>query len=165
MSDDTPRVIEYQEFQDERGWFDFASDINFNVVAIAQSFSKYSNTLRGLHFQKVNYQAKIIKVLRGEIFDVLVDIRPTSPDYGKFFSYNLSPTGPGLYIPKGFAHGFQTIRDSTEVMYLFDTPYEKENAGGILWNDPDLGIIWPLKNPFLSEQDKKWPQLKDIVYA
>ena len=123
--------------------------------------------LRGLHYQEPpTAQAKLVRVVRGEVFDVVVDIRDGSPTFGQFVSQTLSAENAFmLYVPKGFAHGFCALRDGTEVLYKASDYYAPENQRGILWNDPALRIDWPrLDVPYtISEKDKKNPLLKDIV--
>ena len=128
------------------------------------SKSKYS-VLRGLHFQKNPYpQAKLIRCIRGEIFDVAVDLRINSVTFGKYISINLSEDNKYLlYIPRGFAHGFQVLSDEAEVIYKVDNIYAPEYEGGLIWNDPDVNIQWPIGNPMLSEKDLKLPTLKKLI--
>lgn len=119
-------------------------------------------TLRGLHYQNPPFaQGKLVRVLRGEIFDVAVDIRKGSPTWGKWVSTNLSEENKySLYIPEGFAHGFYVLSDVAEVLYKATNIYSPESEGGIVWNDSDLNIPWPVKEPLLSEKDKRLPPLK-----
>jgi dTDP-4-dehydrorhamnose 3,5-epimerase len=163
----TPKV-----FRDERGFFmetfkllDFQNfGIDFKPVQENHSKSKHA-VLRGLHFQKSPYeQAKLVRCIKGKIFDVVVDIRKNSPNFGKYVSTILSAANKRiLFIPKGFAHGFQVLSKEAEVVYLVDTPYMPEYDSGIIWNDEDLKIDWPIKEPILSEKDKKLPKLKEVV--
>lgn len=119
--------------------------------------------LRGLHFQRKNPQSKLIRVIQGKIFDVVVDIRFGSPTYGLWTSTNLSEENRYiLYIPSGFAHGFCVLSDTAEILYKMTQEYDPKNQDGILWNDPDIGITWPLKNPILSQKDLEFPRLKDV---
>jgi len=166
-------VIEPKVFDDPRGFFyesyrkklfvqngikdDFVQD---NVSSSAKG------VLRGLHFQIApRAQAKLMRVLRGSVYDVAVDIRPRSKTFGKFFSILLSADNRKmLYIPKGFAHGFCVLEEGTEFMYKVSDYYSPEHERGVLWSDPGLAIPWPkLDRAFiLSEKDKKYPNLKDI---
>jgi dTDP-4-dehydrorhamnose 3,5-epimerase len=164
-------VIKPKLFGDERGFFmevyaerEFRNaGIDMNIVQINHSRSS-KGVLRGLHFQRHPYeQAKLVRCIRGEIMDVAVDIRKGSPTFGKHFSLNLSESNRlMLFIPRGFAHGFLALSEEVEVEYAVDNHYAPEYEGGIIWNDPDLGIKWPTNNPILSEKDKKWPRLREL---
>lgn len=115
--------------------------------------------LRGLHYQRPpKAQSKLIRVVSGDIFDVAVDVRPESPTRGKWVGVMLSATAPRLlYVPSWCAHGFCVISETAEVVYLTSTEYAPAEEAGIVWNDPALGIEWPLRHPVLSERDKAWP--------
>lgn len=158
---------------DARGWFaetwsqkalaGTVADTTF--VQDNQAFSAAKGVLRGLHFQKApNAQGKLIRVLRGAIFDVAVDIRAGSPTYGQWVSATLTAEGgEQLWVPRGFAHGYCTIVDDCEIFYKVDGPYAPDSEGGVIWNDPDLAIPWPLDGePMLSAKDKLLPKLKDL---
>ena len=163
-------LVEPKVFRDERGFFmetykmpDFvASGIKESFVQDNHSRSS-KGTLRGLHYQSPPYaQGKLIRVVRGEIFDVAIDIRKGSPTYGKWVSVILSEENKNmLYVPEGFAHGFCVLSEIAEVIYKTTNVYSPEAEAGIIWNDEDLNIGWPAKAPILSEKDKKWPTLKD----
>lgn len=165
-------LIKPKIFEDERGFFmevfklpDFKRIIgDFNVVQINYSKSRYG-VLRGLHFQKGEYaQAKIVRCVKGIIYDVAVDLRKNSPTFGKWVGIILSEYNKYmLYIPRGFAHGFLTLSDSAEVEYFVDNIYAPQYEGGLIWNDKDVNINWPIDNPILSEKDKKWPTLKELI--
>ncbi len=131
-----------------------------------QSMSRQAGTLRGLHFQKSpDAQAKLVRVLRGKIFDVAVDVRPNSPTYGRHASAILSGDEVvQMLIPEGFAHGFCTLTDDTIVQYKVTAFYAPASEAGILWNDPDLGIAWPVapEAALLSPKDGLLPRLKDL---
>jgi len=156
-------------FVDERGFFKevykssdfFAAGIRKPFCQINHSLSK-ENTLRGLHYQKKPFaQAKLVRVLKGEIFDVAVDIRQGSPFYGKHVSVTLSAENHKmLFIPVGFAHGFLTLSAEAEVEYLSSDVYAPEHERGIVYNDPALNISWPLKNPVVSKKDSNSPILQ-----
>ncbi len=160
----TPKV-----FTDERGFFmetyqkeDFAK-AGINGELIQQNHSKsVKGVLRGLHYQKEPYaQAKLVRCIKGEIFDVAIDIRKDSPAFGKYVSAILSEENKNmLYIPRGFAHGFEVISDGAEIIYYVDNVYSKESESGIIWNDFSLGIEWPIQNPVLSDKDKRWLKFK-----
>jgi dTDP-4-dehydrorhamnose 3,5-epimerase len=115
--------------------------------------------LRGLHFQtEPHSQGKLVRALRGSIFDVAVDIRKSSPQFGRWVGVVLSAENRRmLFVPRGFAHGFLSLGDGTEVEYLVDNEYHKESERGVIWNDPKIGVEWPIKSPALSEKDAKWP--------
>ncbi len=161
----SPRV-----FPDERGFFletykktEFAkAGIKENFVQENHSWSK-KNVLRGLHFQKSpKAQGKLVKCLRGKIFDVAVDIRKKSPTFLKYVSLELSQdNGVMLYIPKGFAHGFLVLSNSADVVYKCTAEYSPKHESGIIWNDPQINIIWPSLRPLLSDKDNELLLLKD----
>jgi dTDP-4-dehydrorhamnose 3,5-epimerase len=165
-------LIKPKVFKDERGFFmevfkkeDFENaGIDFLPVQENHSKSKYG-VLRGLHFQKEPYQqAKMVRCIKGKVFDVVVDIRKDSPTFGKYISIILSSANRFvLFIPKGFAHGFEVLSREADIIYLVDTPYRKEYNLGIIWNDEDLNIDWPIKRPILSEKDKNLPRLKEVI--
>ncbi len=129
-----------------------------------QSFS-LKGVLRGLHFQKAPYaQAKLVQVISGTIFDVAVDLRPGSPTHGQWISVTLDAAMPQLlYVPEGFAHGFLVLSDKANVLYKTSSEYQPEAECGILWNDPDLAIPWPISNPILSHKDATLPRFKDCA--
>ncbi|MFE4712017.1 dTDP-4-dehydrorhamnose 3,5-epimerase [Paenibacillus sp. NPDC056722] len=165
-------VIEPAIFGDHRGWFmETYSErifkehgINLNFLQDNQSFSEAKGTLRGLHFQlNPKAQSKLVRCTQGSIFDVAVDLRKGSPNYGKWFGIELSAENKKqLLIPKGFAHGFMTLVENVEVQYKVDELYAPDCDGGILWNDPFIGIKWPIDVvPVLSAKDEHAPLLKD----
>ncbi|MDP2647578.1 MAG: dTDP-4-dehydrorhamnose 3,5-epimerase [Desulfobacterales bacterium] len=163
-------VVEPEVFQDDRGFFveifhreRYArSGINRIFVQDNVSFS-VRNTLRGLHYQRTQAQAKLVGVITGEIYDVCVDIRPGSPTFGQWFGIHLSGQNKHqIFIPEGFAHGFCVLSDSAHVLYKCSALYAPGDEGGILWSDPGLGINWPVKNPILSEKDRTYPCLSDL---
>jgi dTDP-4-dehydrorhamnose 3,5-epimerase len=165
-------VIEPKVFGDHRGWFmETYSDVKFseaeielNFVQDNHSFSAVKGTLRGLHYQlNPKAQSKLVRCTQGSIFDVAVDIRKNSPTFGKWFGIELSSENKKqLLVPRGFAHAFITLSDNVEVQYKVDELYSPENDRGIIWNDPDISIEWPIDiNPILSEKDQKAPRLKD----
>tara|TARA_B100000401_G_scaffold432244_1_gene369348 strand:+ start:1185 stop:1718 length:534 start_codon:yes stop_codon:yes gene_type:complete len=158
--------IEPTKFEDSRGFFreNFnyrdlkKNNLEFNSVQDNYSFSKKRGTIRGLHFQNFPHeQAKIVYVASGEILDIFVDIRKDSKNYGKYSSIILNESTGFVLIPRGFAHGFCTLKDETKVLYKVDNYYNLESESGIIWNDSFLNIDWPqLEEPFLiSEKDKK----------
>ncbi|MBU1375827.1 MAG: dTDP-4-dehydrorhamnose 3,5-epimerase [Alphaproteobacteria bacterium] len=158
---------------DARGWFSetwsqkaLAGTVADTVfVQDNQAYSSIKGILRGLHFQKSpNAQGKLIRSLRGTIFDVVVDIRAGSPTYGQSVNAVLTAEGgEQLWVPRGFAHGYCTMTAECEIFYKVDAPYAPGDEGGIMWNDPDLAIPWPLEGePMLSDKDTKLPRLKDL---
>ena len=160
-------------FGDDRGYFcetyncDALRDhgIELEFVQDNQSWSRDMGTVRGLHYQTPPFaQVKLVRVLRGAIFDVAVDIRTGSPSFGQHVCCELTAEqGNQLLIPEGFAHGFCTLRPDTEVFYKVSAGYSPQHDRGILWSDPDLGISWPVDavDAILSEKDKRQPGLKD----
>ena len=164
-------IIEPKIFGDNRGYFmetynekDFKNaGLNYNFVQDNQSKSK-KGVLRGLHFQCKYPQAKLVRVLEGEVFDVAVDLRKNSPTYGKWVGVVLSAENKKQFmIPRGFAHGFVVLSEEATFAYKCDEFYHPEDEGGIMWNDLDLNIKWPYQGePILSEKDKHHLSFKDI---
>ena len=163
-------VIEPKVFGDERGYFmetynkvDFAEmGITCDFVQDNQSSSK-KGVLRGLHFQKQYPQAKLVRVTKGEVYDVAVDIRPNSQTYGKYVGVILTAEKKNmLFIPRGFAHGFLVLSDEAEFAYKCDEYYHPEDEGGIRWDDPDINVRWPkiLESFIISSKDNILPALK-----
>lgn len=168
-------VIEPTVFGDSRGYFmetynkkDFEEiGINANFIQDNQSKS-VKNVLRGLHFQTNYPQAKLVRVIAGEVFDVAVDLRKDSKTYGKWFGVLLSSENKKqFFIPRGFAHGFAVVSDTAEFAYKCDNIYDQSGEGGVLWNDEDLNINWgdyiDLNNIILSEKDKNQKKLKELL--
>ncbi len=163
-------IIEPKIFGDERGYFmetyheeEFKNaGLNYDFVQDNQSRS-HKGVLRGLHYQKNFPQAKLVRVIQGEVFDVAVDLRKNSPTYGKWVGVILSAENKKMFmIPRGFAHGFVVLSDTAEFVYKCDELYHPEDEGGIMWNDPDVGVVWPYEGePQLSEKDKLHPSLKE----
>ena len=163
-------LIEPKVFRDNRGFFmetykysEFQKNgISYEFVQDNHSKSQ-RGVLRGLHYQlKPMEQGKLVRCIKGRIWDVAVDIRKGSPWYGKWVAVELSEENKlMLWIPPGFAHGFIVLEDDTEVVYKVTKEYSPELERGIIWNDPDINIKWPIENPILSEKDKNFPMLKD----
>ncbi|MEM1541424.1 MAG: dTDP-4-dehydrorhamnose 3,5-epimerase [Ignisphaera sp.] len=161
-------LIEYIRFLDIRGFFaelykrtDFlANDVPYDFVQVNLSFSK-KGVVRGLHYQlKPMEQGKLVYVITGKVYDVAVDIRRGSPWFGKYVGVILEP-GNALWIPPGFAHGFQALEE-TYFLYLVTKEYSPQHERCIYWNDPEIGINWPIKeNITISEKDSKCPSLKE----
>jgi len=124
------------------------------------SVSERRGTLRGMHFQQAPYQeAKLVRCQLGSIYDVIVDLRPASPTYKRWFGVELTAANHlMLYVPPGFAHGFQTLQDNTEVFYQVSEFYNHEAERGVRWNDPAVAIVWPISDPILSERDRNFPE-------
>lgn len=166
-------ILEPDRFGDNRGWFSESYNkkvfedlgLNYDFVQDNESFSAKKGVLRGLHFQNEPYtQAKIVRCTRGAVYDVAVDIRHDSPTYGMWVGVELSEeNGRQLLIPRGFLHGFQTLTDNVKFAYKCDNYYNKESDGGVMYNDPDIGVVWPIEDPILSEKDKHHPKLKELI--
>jgi len=165
-------LIKPQVFQDERGFFlESYSKKKFQEAGIKADFvqdnhslSVSKGVLRGLHFQNPeDAQAKLVRVTKGAVYDVIVDLRKDSETFGRWEGFELtSDNFYMLFVPRGFAHGFVTLKDRTEFQYKCDNFYNPANESGIAWNDPDLKINWPIENPILSEKDKKLPFFKNL---
>lgn len=163
-------LIEPNVLGDQRGFFMESYNIelykkfgiNMNFIQDNHSLSKKEGTIRGLHYQlNPKAQTKLVRVTRGSIFDVVVDIRKGSSTYSHWEGFMLSAENKRqLLVPKGFAHGFCTLEANTEVQYKVDELYSSSHDRGILWNDPSIGIEWPVFNPLLSEKDKYHPTLE-----
>lgn len=166
-------IVEPQVFGDARGYFmesytekDFvAGGITCKFVQDNQSKSR-KGVLRGLHYQTEHSQSKLVRVISGEVFDVAVDLRKGSETYGKWVGVLLSSENKKqFFIPKGFAHGFVVLSDEAEFCYKCDDYYHPEFEAGLMWNDPDIGIDWPIPDDveiLLSEKDKKHPSIKSL---
>ena len=165
-------LIKPRVHADHRGFFlESYSDkifaeagINCAFVQDNHSKSTAKGVIRGLHLQNPPYeQSKLVRVIRGAIFDVAVDLRPESPTRGQWKSFELTERNFNmLFIPKGFAHGFCTLEENTEIVYKVDNPYSPTHDTGVIWNDPLLAINWPVENPILSDKDKNLPRLTII---
>lgn len=165
--------IDIDAISDERGFFarafcadEFAAQgLETQYIQTSLSFNEKKGTLRGLHFQTVPYaETKIVRCMAGSIFDVVVDIRPNSPTRGKWQSFTLSAENKkSLYIPAGFAHGFQSLAPSTEVFYMISQKYSPEHARTLLWKDAELAINWPLANPIISQKDSAGTPLASFL--
>ena len=163
-------LIELQLISDERGFFartwcteEFERlGLNPKLVQCSISWNARRGTLRGLHYQTEPYaEAKLIRCCSGAIYDVIVDLRPASPTYGKWIAAELtSENRQMLYVPEGFAHGFQTLIDDTEISYQISASYQPDHARGVRWNDPAFGIEWPISHPILSARDRAFPDHK-----
>lgn len=165
-------LIEPDVFGDNRGFFMESwskrrmeeAGLFYDFVQDNHSSSTVKGTLRGIHFQKGSWaQAKLVRCVRGAVLDVAVDIRKESPTYKQWVGVELSEDNKKqLLIPRGYGHGFVTLTDHVEFMYKADNYYAPDSEGGILWNDPDIGVDWGVEQPILSEKDKKNPLLRDL---
>jgi len=163
-------IIELDLRVDERGYFTrlFCEEefkkagLGFKIIQANLSFTKKKGTIRGMHFQKSpKAEDKIVQCIRGAIYDVAVDLRKGSLTYGQWFSVEIDEENKKmLYIPKGFAHGFQCLTDNCEVLYFMSEFYSSNYSSGVCWNDPFFNIKWLIENPILSEKDKNWPIIK-----
>jgi len=165
-------VVELEKIEDHRGYFartycknEFQEfGLVSNWVQMNQTLTKQKGTLRGLHYQREpKTESKLIRCISGGVLDVIVDIRSESETYGQHFSTKLTSDNQRmLYVPDGVAHGFQTIMNNTELLYLHSEFYSPDHEGGILYSDPDLNILWPLPVSNISSRDQNHPKLKDI---
>lgn len=164
-------IIEPKVFGDERGFFletfqldRYAELVGITVPFVQDNHSRSSKgVLRGLHFQKTKPQGKLVRVVRGEVYDVAVDIRPGSPTYGQWEAVILSEENKiQFWVPPGFAHGFVVLSEIADFEYKCTSYYEPLDEGSLLWNDPDLDIPWPIEKPKLSEKDMKALKLVDL---
>ena len=163
-------LVKPMVIKDSRGYFMESYHVEkfkqggIHCTFVQDNLAKSSkNTLRGLHFQVEYSQAKLLRCMKGEVFDVAVDLRKDSPFYGQWVGEELSEVNKyQLFIPKGFAHGYYVLSESAEISYKCSVIYHSEDEQGIAWNDPTIGIEWPGDNPILSERDQKLPLLKDF---
>lgn len=162
-------IIELEKLEDERGFFTRIWDkkifkdrgLNSDLVQMSFSYSRQKGTLRGMHFQETPFdEEKIVRCMKGKIFDVIIDLRKESKTYKKWISFELDPNDlKMIYIPKGFAHGFQTLEDDTEVFYQMSNWFSPEHATGIRWDDSEFNIKWPIKNPIISKKDCSYEKI------
>lgn len=160
-------LIDPEKIEDERGFFartfccnEFnAAHLNPRFVQCNISFNALKGTIRGMHFQRAPHEeAKLVRCIKGAIFDVIIDIRSQSATYGEWLSVNLSGSDYRmLYIPEGCAHGFQTLCDNTEIFYQMSESYHPQSEGGIRPDDPAIGIVWPVNDPIVSPRDLAYP--------
>ncbi len=165
-------LVEPRSFHDERGFFlESFKESEFAAAGITERFVQdnhslsVKNVIRGLHYQKEpRVQGKLVRVIKGRVWDVAVDIRPGSASYGKWLGVELSEENHlMLYIPPGFAHGFASLSDEVHLLYKCTREYDPALDAGIRWDDPDLAVKWPVKNPVLSQKDRILPLLKDVI--
>ena len=163
-------LIEPDVFSDHRGFFMETYHLKryqehgIRPIFVQDNLSRsIRGTLRGLHYQARHPQAKLIQVISGEIFDVAVDLRPDSPNFGKWIGVHLSGENQRqLFIPEGFAHGFCVLSQTAFFSYKCSDFYAPDDEGGVLWSDPELGIDWPISEPLISEKDSRFPNLSAI---
>ena len=160
-------VVELEQRVDERGFFarsfcqeEFkAQGLDPRIAQTNVSYNRRRGTLRGMHFQAAPYaEAKLVRCTQGAIWDAIIDLRPDSPSFKRWHGIELSAANRrALYLPEGFAQGFQTLADDSEVLYLMSQFYRPDSARGLRWDDPAFGIAWPIANPQLSERDRGLP--------
>jgi dTDP-4-dehydrorhamnose 3,5-epimerase len=165
-------LVEPERHADARGYFvrtfcveEFAAHgLATRFPQCSQSHTRARGTLRGMHFQRAPHaEAKLVRCVAGAIFDVIVDLRPGSPGYLRWQGFELSAAnGCALYVPEGFAHGFQTLADDTDVFYMISHPYAPGAGAGVRHDDPAFGIAWPLPVAGLSEKDAAWPLVDPV---
>lgn len=161
-------TIDVEKREDPRGFFArtwsdeefLAHAIEFAPAQSSISHNRVKGTLRGIHYQAPPYQeCKLVRCTRGAIFDVIIDLRRDSPTYKAWFGVELTASNYRmLYVPKDIAHGFQTLADDTEVVYLMSDAYNPEAERGIPWNDPGFSIAWPISTSVISDKDRNWPK-------
>jgi dTDP-4-dehydrorhamnose 3,5-epimerase len=164
-------VIETEPIEDERGWFariydesEFAErGLSSRFVQSSAAFNKEWGTLRGMHFQaEPHAEAKLVRCIRGAVHDVIVDLRPGSSTFKRWAAVELTAEGGRmLYVPEGLAHGYLTLEDETETLYMISAPYSPGSARGVRWDDPAFGIEWPHDPRVMSDKDKAWPDFND----
>ena len=171
------KIVTPKKHGDARGFFSEVysradwdkAGIHLTFVQDNHSYSSAKGVLRGLHFQTPPFaQDKLVRVARGSILDVAVDIRRSSPTFGQYIAVELSAENwRQLLVPIGFAHAFITLEPEVEVLYKTTAPYSFPNDRGLAWDDPDIGIAWPVpaEGPTLSDKDRRWPRLKDLADA
>jgi dTDP-4-dehydrorhamnose 3,5-epimerase len=162
-------VVEAQRLEDERGFFartwdrgKFAEQgLDPNLVQTSLSYNRNRGTLRGMHFQYPPHsESKLVRCVRGSVYDVIVDLRPHSATFLQWFGTELTEDNLwALFVPKGFAHGFQSLQDDSLVHYQMSDAYAPAAAGGLRWNDPAVGIVWPLPVSVIAERDAGYPDL------
>jgi len=160
-------LVSLEPHTDERGFFarvwcaeEFAArKLDTRVAQCSLSFNQRRGTLRGMHWQAAPHEeTKVVRCVRGALHDVIIDLRPDSATYTRHFAAELSAENRlALYVPAGFAHGFQTLADDTEILYQISEFYAPEAGRGVRWNDPAFGIRWPIAGPLLSERDRSYP--------
>lgn len=166
-------VLEPDRFEDARGFFlESFEHERYRALGIFENFVQDNhsrsakNVLRGLHFTKRTPQAQIVTVIRGRIFDVVVDVRNDSHTFGKWFGTELGDEGPRqVYMAHGFAHGFYVLSDWADLHYKVSQRYDPHDEGGLLWSDTDVGIQWPTETPQVTVRDAAYPRISDLAQA
>jgi dTDP-4-dehydrorhamnose 3,5-epimerase len=164
-------LLELPVFRDERGYFqEVWNPARVQIPGVHKTFVQdniafsHRRVLRGLHFQEPHAQAKLVIPLTGTIFDVAVDVRRDSPTFGRWTGSELrAGTGHALYLPEGFAHGYQVLSEHAQVLYKCSDVYHQQSEHSLAWDDPALGIAWPLPDPILSEKGRRAPRLADLM--
>jgi dTDP-4-dehydrorhamnose 3,5-epimerase len=164
-------LIEPRYFRDERGYFlECFSKPRYRDAGITDDFVQENHSrshkgiLRGLHFQVRHPQAQMVTVMRGRVFDVGVDLRPGSKTFGQWFGAELSDEAAcQMYMAPGFAHGFCVLSDIADLHYMVSRIYDHADEGGLLWNDPEIGIRWPVEAPVVSPRDAAYPRLRELA--
>lgn len=161
-------MLDLKRLEDERGFFarsfcqgEFRQrGLDSRIAQTNVSFNRRRGTLRGMHFQaRPHAEAKVVRCTQGAIWDVIVDLRPESPTFKHWYGVELSAANRrSLYVPEDFAHGFQTLTEDAEVLYLMSQMYHADAARGVLWNDPAFGIEWPIADPTMSDRDRAFPR-------
>ncbi|HET9986326.1 MAG TPA: dTDP-4-dehydrorhamnose 3,5-epimerase [Longimicrobiales bacterium] len=160
-------LIDPEPIEDERGFFARAwcrreleaLGLETRVAQCSISYNRRRGTLRGMHYQAAPFEeVKVVRCIRGSIFDAIIDLRPGSPTFGRHFAVELGAEDRrALYVPRGFAHGFQALEDATEVHYQISEFHSPEHARGVRWNDPAFGIRWPIPDPVILDRDAAYP--------
>jgi dTDP-4-dehydrorhamnose 3,5-epimerase len=166
-------LIEPEVYGDQRGFMvetyrrDSWANLGVEVEFVQHNHSRSAQgTLRGIHFQTEPGQAKLVRCSRGRVFDVAVDLRRSSPTFGQWEGHMLDDeTHRQLFVPVGFGHGFAVLSEIADVTYLLSSAYNPATESGIAWDDPDVGVEWPAKDPLLSERDKAAPRLAELASA
>jgi dTDP-4-dehydrorhamnose 3,5-epimerase len=163
-------VIEPEPIRDERGFFAYLFDVReaaqhglrIGVAQVKLAYNHHKGTVRGMHYQAApSTETKLIRCTRGAIWDIIVDMRPDSPSYRQSFGVELTAENrKALYVPQLFAHGYQTLRDDTEVVYQVDEFYAPQHERGVRWDDPRLALRWPVPVSLMSKKDQSWPLLE-----
>jgi dTDP-4-dehydrorhamnose 3,5-epimerase len=168
-------IIDVEPQHDDRGLFARTFDaadferrgLHTTFVQCSVSYNRRAGTLRGLHFQALPHgEVKLIRCIRGRVFDVVLDARPDSPTFARWVSIQLDEENRrSVYVPAGCAHGFLTLTDRSELTYSISTPFLAKAARGVSWNDPDLAIPWPIDPVIISARDRTWPLLRELLPA
>ena len=168
-------IVEWHKLEDERGYFarswcqhEFETHgLDSRLVQCNISFNRKKGTLRGMHYQLPPFaETKLVRCTRGAVYDVIVDLRPDSPTCSRWVGVELTPdNGKMLYVPRGFAHGFQTLEDDTEVFYQMSEFYAPEYARGVRWNDSQFKVIWPSQVTVISKRDQEYADFEPTEFS